>query len=454
MTSSHRLYHNMKLFDGHVEALQDRRIVITNGEVIEGIADINEIDHYRDCEKIDLAGNTMLPGFIDAHIHITVPFIMKVTPMGLLQMNRQVEKNLENCLKYGVTTIRDVASFPRKMLKWRRRIDSNAAIGPRIVTSLSFITCPKGVPEMVPTLNFIEACITGGQFAERVSTPGEVTKVANRLLDMGADFLKTQYTGNSFLFHGKIPNLSDDCFDALVQVGRKRGVKVAMHHLEREGFIKGVAAGVNTLEHCATDQLEDAEIERFVKQGMAIVPTTKVMADYLEVEEILNFLKTKGSEDLLSEPLRQSVEGVEVLFRKPYPPPDYATQFYPDVEFFKRSYPIVLKNIEKIKKAGGTIGVGTDCCGTGLSFFGTYWKELKALTHAGLTCVEALKAATSINAGIIGMADRVGTIEPGKYADFTIIDGDPLQDITVAENISMVVKGGEIAVKDGKVVLS
>ena len=116
MTSSHRLYHNMKLFDGHVEALQDRRIVITNGEVIEGIADINEIDHYRDCEKIDLAGNTMLPGFIDAHIHITVPFIMKVTPMGLLQMNRQVEKNLENCLKYGVTTIRDVASFPRKML--------------------------------------------------------------------------------------------------------------------------------------------------------------------------------------------------------------------------------------------------------------------------------------------------------------------------------------------------
>ena len=264
MTSSHRLYHNMKLFDGHVEALQDRRIVITNGEVIEGIADINEIDHYRDCEKIDLAGNTMLPGFIDAHIHITVPFIMKVTPMGLLQMNRQVEKNLENCLKYGVTTIRDVASFPRKMLKWRRRIDSNPAIRPRIVTSLSFITCPKGVPEMVPTLNFIEACITGGQFAERVSTPGEVTKVANRLLDMGADFLNTQYTANSFLFHGKIPNLSDDCFDALVQVGRKRGVKVAMHHLEREGFIKGVAAGVNTLEHCATDQLEDAEIERFV----------------------------------------------------------------------------------------------------------------------------------------------------------------------------------------------
>jgi hypothetical protein len=124
------------------------------------------------------------------------------------------------------------------------------------------------------------------------------------------------------LFHGKLPNLSDACFEALARVGGQRGVRVAMHHIERAVFLKGIDVGVNTLEHCATDELRDEDIERFVRQKMAIVPTLKAMGDYLEVEEILEFLKKKGPEDLLSEPLRQSLEGVEILLKKPYPPTD------------------------------------------------------------------------------------------------------------------------------------
>ena len=93
-------------------------------------------------------------------------------------------------------------------------------------------------------LNPIQALITGGQFAERPNTPEQVTATANRLMDMGADFLKSQFTANSFLFHGKLPNLSDACFEALVRAGRARGKKVALHHFEREGFLKGAALGV------------------------------------------------------------------------------------------------------------------------------------------------------------------------------------------------------------------
>jgi imidazolonepropionase-like amidohydrolase len=227
-------------------------------------------------------------------------------------------------------------------------------------------------------------------------------------------------------------------------VGKKRDVNVAMHHLERNGFLKGINVGVNTLEHCATDELKDEDIERFVGQKMAIIPTVKAMGDYLEVDEILDFLRTKGAEDLLSEPLRQSIEGIEMFFKKPYPPKDYENQFYPDVEFFKRTHPTVLRNVERIMKMGGTIGVGTDCCGTGMSFFGHYWKELKWLTYAGFTNAGALKAATAVNAAIIGMADSIGTIEPAKYADFTIIEGDPLENVENVKNIKMVVKGGNI----------
>lgn len=110
--------------------------------------------------------------------------------------------------------------------------------------------------------------------------------------------------------------------------------------------------------------------------------------------------------------------------------------------------------MEKIKRAGGAIGVGTDCCGTGLSFFGSYWKELKWLTAAGFTSAGALKAATAVNAEIIGMADLIGTIAPKKYSDFTIVDGDSLRDILAVKNIDMVVKNSQIAVRDGEVVSS
>ena len=166
--------------------------------------------------------------------------------------------------------------------------------------------------------------------------------------------------------------------------------------------------------------------------------------DYLEIDEILDFLRTKGSEDLLSEPLRQSINGIEMFFKKPYPPKDYENKFYADVEFFKRTHPTVLRNVERIMKMGGTIGVGTDCCGTGMSFFGHYWKELKWLTSAGFTNAGALKAATAVNAAIIGMADSIGTIEPAKYADFTIIEGDPLENVENVKNVKMVVKGGNV----------
>ncbi len=434
----------MKIFDGIAETLQDRKIIITHKDRIEHISDISAMNRYNDCENIDLKGRILLPGFIDAHIHVTVPFIMKVTLKGLIQMNKQVAKNIENCVKYGVTTIRDMASFPKKIIKWRKRIESGQVAGPRILTALSFITSPKGIPEMAPTLKPIEALITGGQFVERLTTPEEIITVANRLVDSGADLLKTQYEENSFLFHGKLPNLSDDCLEALVRVGKKRDVNVAMHHLERNGFLKGINVGVNTLEHCATDELKDEDIERFVGQKMAIIPTVKALGDYLEIDEILDFLRTKGSEDLLSEPLRQSIKGIEMFSKKPYPPKDYENQFYPDVEFFKRTHPTVLRNVERIMKMGGTIGVGTDCCGTGMSFFGHYWKELKWLTSAGFTNADALKAATAVNAAIIGMADSIGTIEPSKYADFTIIEGDPLENVENVKNVKMVVKGGNV----------
>ena len=220
------------------------------------------------------------------------------------------------------------------------------------------------------------------------------------------------------MFHGPLKNLSDETFMALRKLSRDRGIRMAMHHTETSGFKKGIQIGVDTLEHCATTPLKSEDVERFVADNMAIVPTIKVFGDNFEIEEMLSWLENEGKADFMPEPRRQSIQGVKIILQEPYPPPDYMDKFYPDLEFLKKAYPIVLKNIAKIKSSGGKIGVGTDTCGTGLSFFGFYWKELKHLTQAGFSNYEALKAATSVNAEIIGMEKDVGSIRPANTLIF------------------------------------
>lgn len=445
-----RCFIGFKLFDGISEVLQSNKMIRVRGDRIESVGSLEKKNIPADYETVDLNGFTLMPGLIDAHIHITVPFVFKVNLNALLQMNAQLLKNFNNCIKYGVTTVRDVAAFPKKIRKWRDKIDSGKVHGPRILTSSSFITSADGVPEMAPTLNFIEAQLAGGQFVERINQPEEAARVANRLVDNGANWLKTQYSEESFLFHGRLTNLSDECFKAIRQTAVNRGVRMAMHHTEAAGFRKGVFIGVDSLEHCATEVIEQRDIESFVAQNMAIVPTLKVLGDNFDIEDMLSWLEGQGKGDFMPEPLRQSMHEVKNLTKKPYPPSDYMDKFYPDVEFFKKGYPVALKNVESIKKAGGRIGVGTDTCGTGLSFFGFYYKELEHLCRAGMSNSDVLKAATSGNADIIGYADHIGTIEHGKLADFTVVEGDPLTDIKAVRNVRFVVKGGKFIVKNGE----
>ncbi len=442
-----RGFYNLKLFDGISDGLQTGKAVRVINGIIAGIDESDDHENHPGYEWIDLKGRTLLPGLIDAHVHLTVPFVFKVNFDAIRQMNRQLEKNFFNCVKYGVTTVRDLGAFPAKIQWWRKKIDSGAVIGPRIITANSFVTSKNGVPEIAPTLNFVEAIMAGGQFVERVKTPADAARVANRLIDQGADWIKTQYSRESFLFHGRLQNLSDECFMALRRTADQRGVRLALHHTETAGFRKGIQIGADTLEHASTDELDALDIEHFVVENMAIVPTLKILGDAFEIKEMRQWLNDHGKTDFMPEPLRQSIHEVEKLMQKPYPPADYMEKFYTDIEFFKRGYPVAMKNVEKIKAAGGKIGVGTDVCSTGLSFFGHYYKELQHLVQAGFSTAEALKAATSVNADIIGMGDRIGTVETHKNADFTVIEGDPIEDISAVRDVRCVVKGGEVVFK-------
>ena len=116
-----------------------------------------------------------------------------------------------------------------------------------------------------------------------------------------------------------------------------------------------------------------------------------------------------------------------------------------DTSIFKRNYSRALENVLRIHQAGGRVGVGTDCGGAPMLLFGLlYAEELSRMADAGMSNYEVLAAATSGNAKIIGMDDRIGSIETGKWADLITVKGDPLKDIETAKDVQMVFKEGEI----------
>ncbi|MBN1571731.1 MAG: amidohydrolase family protein [Deltaproteobacteria bacterium] len=435
--------HNFLLFDGIENGLKKDKVILIEDDRIIDIETGWDVEKYSGFEPVDLNGLTLIPGLIDNHVHITVPFVRDPTFAAVTSTSAQIERNLLSCILSGVTTVRDVGAFPKKIQGFRDRVNAGDLPGPRILCANSFISTPTGPPEGVPHLNPAVEFFMGGQFVERITTPEEVRMVANEMCDLGADWLKTGYQSVSYTFRSKPTVPSDEYLKALLEVGEKRGKKICMHQPFLEDFLKGVEMGIHTLEHCPNDKLIPEEaIETFIEKDMAILPTMMAFGDALEMKEILAWLTENGRKYLEEEPLRQVMESVKIETSLPYPPDDYLERGYYNYELMVPLFPTLVENVSRLRRMGATVGVGTDLGGTMTGLFGFYHKELEHLSNAGFSNFEILKNATATNAKIIDMADDIGTIEAGKYADFAAVEGDPLSDIGVMKDVKMVMKGG------------
>jgi len=112
-------------------------VILIHGDRIEAVEPRGDLARYPDYRALDLAGATLLPGLIDAHCHLTVPFIYDVTASAILEMSRQIALNFRNCVLSGVTTVRDLGGFPARINAFRTSADRNQIPGPRVVSSLS-----------------------------------------------------------------------------------------------------------------------------------------------------------------------------------------------------------------------------------------------------------------------------------------------------------------------------
>jgi imidazolonepropionase-like amidohydrolase len=443
------LLHNFQLFDGLQNGLQKDRVLLIEGDKIRGIERKGELDQYRDCKAVDLKGWTILPGLIDNHVHITSPFMSGNSDV-LSQIDQQIEYNFRNCVMSGVTTVRDVGAFPGKISKFKSKADKNEIPGPRVISSLSMIAARKGEqlgwPENVPYVEdpMVKRLI-GGNIAERPATVGEIKEVSEELIKMGAQWLKTLHQDHTFSFYPRqLPNHTDEGYRAILETGKRHDIKCALHAMFVGGFKKGVELGFHTLEHIPMDDvIPDLYAEKFTAKEMAIMPTIMLYGDFLIHRRILDLLANHGKEYLTPEAMKQ-VSGLirELLAQEKRGLSEEEKIKLPvDPLYFKEMFPNVIENLKKLNGMGATVGIGTDS-GTFRGLFGRYNDELRHMTSTGISNFDTLRMATAVNAGIIDMQDKIGTIEKGKCADIIAVEGNPLKDIGVLDNVAMVMKGG------------
>jgi imidazolonepropionase-like amidohydrolase len=351
---------------------------------------------------IDLPNATVLPGLIDSHTHITFdPKGLGYESLGISVPREALTgaKNARVTLEAGFTTVRNVGASGYSDVALRDAINDGDVPGPRMIVS-------------GPALG-----ITGGHcdnnllpFEDHKEAEGVADGVAavqhkvREVIKYGADVIKICATGG-VMSKGDDPNASQYTMDemkAIVAEAHRLGRKVAAHAHGAEGVRWASDAGVDSIEH--GHLMDDASIATLKKNGTYLVPTLYLM-------------------DWNRENMSQRHA------------PDYI------VKKMQAVTAVGQNNAKKAFAAGVKIAFGTDAA---VYPHGLNAHEFAVYVRLGLTPLQAIQTATINASDLLGWTSKIGTLEPGKYADLIAVDGDPLQDVTTLERVKFVMKGGDV----------
>ncbi|MBI5843988.1 MAG: amidohydrolase family protein [Deltaproteobacteria bacterium] len=414
----------------------------------------------------DAEGAYLIPGLMDAHCHSTMSAAYGIKSVEAWRHYRQLRRQYEASIASGVTTLRDVGAFPGLLHEFIREIESGALNGPRIVFCNSILNVAGGHPDIPPTDVNVFAGITAYHMGMAMTNySGKKERdyaLSNNSTD--AHFVKLTVDRESLLCgKGEIPVYPDDDLKAIFGFAENRNMPVVCHCLTGWGLERMASWPVHSLEHIVSDTvLTDRQVLNIARRKTAVVPTISLGESYL-IEEAYNVLPPEYNVEIVQK---------ELLFRREYlrEVPEYqcdpvihaqnmarlsdykryawsdmpAKKVYlarPDA-FFGTAITGV-RNLRKMRDAGVLIGVGMDA-GLPFSYFGSLYREMEMLQRIGFSPAEVLACATINNAKILGVEDRLGTLEDGKCADIVALNQNPLDDMAATRQPSAVFKEGRL----------
>jgi len=401
-----------RLFDGKSNALVQNAVVIVQGDKIVDAG--SNLPIPSGAQMIDLGDATLAPGFMDAHTHLTADFSGNYNERRLQQLDLNVSEHAIRATAFaratveaGFTTVRDlgsrfVASREFVDVALRNSINKGVIVGPRMLVATKGIGATGG--HFDPTGGFRDFLFgREPDYTDGIANgPDEIRKAVRFEVKNGADVIKAAVSGGVLSLADEVdtPQLTPAEMAALVDESHRLRKKVAVHCHGDQAAREAIEAGVDSIEHGSFMKPETLTMMK--KKGAFLTPT--LMASEWIMGKLDNYppvlqAKAKAATAARSEMFRNAV------------------------------------------KMGIKISFGTDAA---VYPHGQNAKEFKLMVDLGMSAVDALKSATANDAELLGIGQKVGTLEKGKLADVIAMPGDPTFDITATERVSFVMKEGKI----------
>ena len=402
-----------RMFDGKSNALTTPGVVVVTDGKIVAVGAGAAIP--AGAQVIDLGDATLLPGFIDAHTHLTGQYREDYTKAMLEGLQKPIPEkaidatvNARITLMAGFTTVRDVGSEDYLDVGLRNAIDKGVVPGPRMLVCVHAIGATGGHCDETGFRAGVFGKETGPE--EGVVNGADQARYAVRLAHKyGATIIKTCATGGVLSLADAVdtPQLTQAELDALVDEAHALKLKAAAHAHGAEGAKRAIRAGIDSIEHGSF--LDDEALDLMKQHGTYYVPT---------------LMAVQG----LSEQIAKGI---------PIPPPIKVKAEDAIAHVHQTFQKALAKNLK--------IGLGTDAA---VYPHGRNAEEFHQMVDLGMKPVDALKAGTSADADLLGLATKIGTLEPTKLADVVAVPGDPIENIRQTEHVFFVMKEGVIYKND------